>query len=299
MRILHLFNWKLEDIFDELETIGNQGFDAIQINPIQPLKNEFDNAWWQTYQPIDFSVGNRFGTKNDLRKLCNLAKFYGITVIADVVCNHLAGADDGALKPHENVKEIYKNNPLFWKEMKPIYNWDDRNEVTSLCMGLPTLKTCNYDLQDRIIDFLNELIDLGVGGFRFDSAKNIALPKEGCDFWPRVMNNLNRKDLFIYGEVIFADTYLIDEYCKYINVVTNCCGSDKDKIIKFSESHDTYLEFGYTRDISSHQITKNYQYLTKEFPNTLYYARPFDDEWKSDEVNNANNSLEKVYKKCL
>ena len=63
MRILHLFNWKLEDIYGELENISSQGFDTIQINPIQPLKNEFDNAWWQSYQPIDFSVGNRFGTK--------------------------------------------------------------------------------------------------------------------------------------------------------------------------------------------------------------------------------------------
>lgn len=43
MRILHLFNWRLKDIVNQLDTIKMQGFDAIQINPLQPLKNEFSN----------------------------------------------------------------------------------------------------------------------------------------------------------------------------------------------------------------------------------------------------------------
>ena len=37
-RILHLFQWKLKDIENNLEVISNQGFNMIQISPIQPLK---------------------------------------------------------------------------------------------------------------------------------------------------------------------------------------------------------------------------------------------------------------------
>ena len=36
MRVLHLFNWRLEDVEKELGKISEQGFDAVQINPIQP-----------------------------------------------------------------------------------------------------------------------------------------------------------------------------------------------------------------------------------------------------------------------
>ena len=59
-------------------------------------------------------------------------------------------------------------------------------------MGLPGLDLSNYDLQGIIIDYLNELIDCGVNGFRFDAAKSIALPYEGCVFWPRVIYLLKK-----------------------------------------------------------------------------------------------------------
>ena len=43
-RILHLFQWKLKDIENNLEIINNQGFNMIQISPIQPLK-EYTYVW--------------------------------------------------------------------------------------------------------------------------------------------------------------------------------------------------------------------------------------------------------------
>ena len=39
MKILHLFQWRINDIIPELKTIKNQGFDAIQISPIQGTKD--------------------------------------------------------------------------------------------------------------------------------------------------------------------------------------------------------------------------------------------------------------------
>lgn len=295
MRVLHLFNWKLNDIINYLEDIRNQGFDAIQINPIQPLKEEDCQEWWISYQPTGFHIGNRFGSKEDLVNLCNKAKEYGIKIIADVVCNHMAGKNDGSLYPHEKVDEKLRNNPYFWKEPRNIDNWKNRYEVTHYCMGLPGLNVQNYDLQDIIIDFLNELIDCGVDGFRFDAAKSIGLPDEGYDFWPRVIYCLKKYGLIIYGEVIFSDKSLIDKYCNYINVLTNCEGSNRDKIFAFVESHDSNLDFGYTRGIDSSEIAYNYKDLTRAYDNTLFYARPFDDTWKSHIVREANMSGIKRY----
>lgn len=299
MRILHLFNWRLKDIVNRLDTIKMQGFDAIQITPLQPLKNEFSNEWWQSYQPCDFKIGNHFGTEEDLFLLCNSANEYEIKVIADVICNHTAGKDDGTLEPHEFVSALLKDNPYFWKEKRNIYNWEDRKEVINYCLGLPGLRTDNYDLQDIIIKFLNRYIELGISGFRFDAAKNISLPHEGNDFWPRVLNSLSRNDIYIYGEVIFASKSLIDEYNMYINVITNSEGNNKEKVIKYIENHDAYLEFEYSKWISSNEISNYYINLCEEYNNTLYYARPFDDEWKSDKVAEANGVKNKVYRKCV
>lgn len=296
MRILHMFNWKLKDIETELGKIHEQGFDAVQINPIQPLKNEFSTEWWMSYQPCNFEIGNHFGSKKDLIDLCQTAKYYNIKIFADVICNHVAGADDGSLIPNQMVDERLKR-PEFLKEARNISDWDNREEVIHYCLGLPGLNIYNHDLQDIIIDFLNELIDCGVDGFRFDAAKNIALPNEDCDFWPRVTYCLKKYGLFLYGEVIFEKQDRINEYSKYINVATNSIGTDKDKMVKYIENHDTYLDFGYTRGLSSTEVTHQYINLINEYPNTLYYARPFDDEWKSEDIKNAHYQKQKVLRK--
>ena len=38
-------------------------------------------------------------------------------------------------------------------------------------------------MQNYIVDFLNELVSYGADGFCFDSAKNIAIPREESDFF--------------------------------------------------------------------------------------------------------------------
>lgn len=288
MRVLHLFNWPLKDIIPILDEVAYQGFDAIQINPIQPLKDENSNQWWMSYQPIDFDIGNKFGSEDDLRHLCTVAENYNVKIIVDLVCNHLAGKDDGSLYPHENVKDYLKNRSDFWKEPKHIYDWDNRYEVINYCLGLPGLNLANQDLQRIILHFIERLIDCGIGGIRFDAAKSIALPKEGNDFWLKIFNEFNNYDLVKYGEVIFEETGVIKEYCKYIKVMTDKWGFDSEKIFNFVESHDSYLDFGYTKDISTVEINNKYKDLSSINANTLYYARPFDDSWKEPIVKEAN-----------
>ena len=116
----------------------------------------------------------------------------------------MAGKDNGELIPSVKVDNDIMSNPDFFKDNRNIINYEDRREVIDLCIGLPCLRLDNYQLQDIIIKFLNDLIDCGVNGFRFDAAKHIKLPLEGSDFWIRVLNKLKRKDLFNYAEVIFS-----------------------------------------------------------------------------------------------
>lgn len=292
MRIIHLFNWTLKDISYSLDKVASQKFDAIQINPLQPLKEDGYKEWWMSYQPCGFRIGNVYGNKEDLIELCDKASDYNIKIIADVICNHMAESSTGHLEPHEKVDSVIRDNPNFWKERKTVQNWDDRSEVINYCMGLPSLNLSNHDLQDIIINFLNELIDCGVMGFRFDAAKSIALPEEGNDFWSRVIYLLKKYGLFLYGEVIFADQNLIDAYSKYMNVLTNYSGNDINRLVKYVENHDTYLSndnLGYTKGISSEEIVRQYACLNQFYPNTLFYARPYDDIWQSEVVRRANS----------
>ena len=289
--ILHLFQYKLLDIIPYLDKIKEQGFTHIQISPIQKVKQD-DGPWWMLYQSCGFEIGNKqIGTKEDFKLLCIEAHKRGLQIICDVILNHVAGDNYGNLIPYESVDKLLTSNKYFFKEPKIINNWNNRYEVINYCCkGLPTLRLDNYDLQDLIINFLNELIDYGADGFRIDSAKQIALPEEGSDFFIRVFNNLKNKDnLFNYAEVIFEEKSLIDKYCKYINVLTNSFGSDKSKMVTFFESHDSFLEFGYTKNMSNQMMINEWETLFKTGNwSTIFYARPFDDLWQSKEIKDIN-----------
>ena len=119
-RILHLFEWRITDIIKELSNIKEQGFNYIQISPIQPLK-ELSYAWWTLYQPCDLSIGNAWiGSQGDLALLCNIAENYGIKIIADVVICHMAGKNNGELKPNKMVNKKLRETKEYWLEQQMI-----------------------------------------------------------------------------------------------------------------------------------------------------------------------------------
>lgn len=301
MRILSLFDCPLKDIINILPIIKEQGFDAVQISPLQPTKKEGEGMWWNLYQPINFEIGNRIGTKEELIELCKLANKCGIYVVADTVVNHLASIDNkGTLIPHPDVDKDLLHNRDCWKEPIQITNWYDRYQVTNYCLGLPGLNPKNKLVQEKIIDMLNNYIDLGVQGFRFDAAKSIALPEEGCDFFIEITHNLKKWLPIIYGEVLFASEDLIEKYSKYMKVLTTSEVGDKlnSKVIKFIENKDTYLsgEMKYSDKWSTHDIIKSYKELNSKYENTLYYARNYTNdwfEWMSPSIKEANKVLRK------
>ena len=295
MKILHCFQWKLNDIREHLPRIKVQGFDTVLTSPLQPHKMTDHGEWFFLYQPYSFSAGNDIGTKEQLINLCRNAKELGITIMVDVVCNHTANAGGGELSlvPDKLVDEQLRNNKYFWKERKQITDWDNRWQLHNYCIGLPGLRTDNWDLQGIIINFLNNLIECGVGAFRFDAARHIGTWQEGCDFFPRIINNLN-KEVFCVGEVLNCPKWELDMYAdqhKNMKVLTNVSNGDHSKKVVFAESHDTFLNTdgnGYTRHLSEDIIVSDYIELCKQYGNVLYYSRPYSNMWKDSKIKYAN-----------
>jgi len=65
--ILHAFQWRINDIAANMEQIAYCGFNAIQISPITPTKDEDNGKFWMLYQPVSFTVGNKqIGSRQEL-----------------------------------------------------------------------------------------------------------------------------------------------------------------------------------------------------------------------------------------
>ena len=284
MRIIQFLNWDIKSIIESLDDVKKQNFDTIQINPVQPFINETE--WWATYQPLDFKIGNVYGSKEDLKQLCDLAHKKNIKIVVDVITNHLANnGDHQATIPNKNINEYLLNKEDFWKKHNKCDDFKSYEDLIYESIGLPGLNLRNEELQNIIINFLNELKECGVDGFRFDAAKHIGLPSDGVTYFSKIKDFLNNNKLFAYAEFLDGPNNLGEdlrntiynkknEFTDLMYILTEEYSNVKrpDKKVTFVESHDTYLH-NQTSNKSSDEIAKEYDELTKKYENTLFYVR--------------------------
>ena len=293
--ILHCFNWKYSDIEAELPAIAEAGFTSVQTSPAQPSVKS--GTWYWLYQPLGFYVGtNDLGTKEDLEDLCDEAEKYDINVIVDVVANHLAGN-------HTNIQGDLKDSQ-YWHTYGKVTSWADRDQVINGEIGMPDLNSEHPYVYQTVSNYIDELQDLGVDGIRWDAAKHIGLPSEGCNFWPEVTD----QGLYHYGEILVGpddrtsgNEGLMKEYTKYMTVTDSTYGKtlrdafasgtvptafgnwsargiSNDKLIYWAESHDTWSnnqDWGYSNTMSQNVIDRAYAVAaSRNDISALYFSRP-------------------------
>lgn len=297
--ILHCFDWSFNQIKEELPNIAKAGFTSVQTSPSQG--NAGNNAtWYFAYQPYDFTFADGgLGSKSDLIALCTEADKYGIKVIVDVVSNHLNGSMD-----YVNPKW---HDSQYWHTHGSNIDYNNRWQVTHGDIGMRDLNSEHSTVYNAVRAYVDELKSYGVDGIRWDAAKHIGLPSEGCDFWSAVTKN---SGMWHYGEILIGptdnvndeSTRLMKEYTDYISVTDNVYGRDirwsiqggntyggygnwttrgvdSKKIVYWAESHDTYSNDGNygddSRSASVNQINRTYALLaSRSDASALYFSRP-------------------------
>lgn len=296
--ILHCFNWKISDVRAELKAIAEAGFGAVQLSPMQ-RDASVGAVWNDVYRPYDFRfIASGMGTADELRSLCDEAGEYGIKVIVDVVANHVDGHGAGN---HTLYHDPWwnENNRLRWNGS---VNYGDRYSITHNQMGggdgYPDVDSENPEVAARAKAYVEELKSYGVKGIRWDAAKHIALPSEGCGFWSTVTSV---PDMYHYGEVLdnpggSNGTALMKEYTQYMSVTDNgysdaarnadgtpdgyagwAAGTlADDKVVYWGESHDTYSnDGGQSKYVSQATIDRAYAIVAcRRDAVALYLSRP-------------------------
>lgn len=312
--ILHAFSWNFNTIKDRMEEIKDCGYSTIQVSPIEKCyegSRQHTWEWENTYQPVEYTIGNYIvGTKEEFEDMVKEAHKYGIKIIVDVVANHISDHSDQVSKHFKNSK-LYHNNG-------DINDWNSRWAVTQQdLMKMPDFNTQSYDVQDLMINYLDECMEAGADGFRFDAAKHIELPSDtgfASDYWPNIINFIKSKksDAFVYGEILqdSIDNYIYyaalmgtsgDNYSRVLreaisnkDLSKDLCsyyvpnGVSSDRIVTYAETHDTFSNpDGTSREFNEWQIKKAYEIIAaREKGVPLFLARPKFTEYT------ANNKLD-------
>lgn len=267
MRILNLFNWKLNDVEKQLNTIKKQGFDCVQISTLQPLYIEDSCKWWNSCATKSYSIGNHFGNINDLINLCKNAQKFDIKIMTEII-------------------------PIFKDQI------DDYTigKINYKFLGLGNEESFSLEEEKQIINLLFILINCGIQGIVL-SYPQLKLPSEENSFVEKLFKMCDLNNIKMYSYCMNMSPNRIDEYNNYFEIVTDFQNYTISSTIKYIESPYSYYDynFGITSSLSSVQISDKYKDLCEEYENTIYYARPFDDEWKSDKIREANKIQCKKY----
>lgn len=325
--ILHAWSWSLDTIAANMQRIADAGYDYVQTSPVQACYvgdgggmalfsqpgDSVQGKWYYYYQPTDWTIGNyMLGTRDDFRAMADSAYKYGVRVIVDVLPNHTAidhtavlPGLDNAVGGHQN---LYHANGF-----TPITKWDDRYECTTGEMGgLPDVNTENPDFQYYFLQYINDLVNLGARGFRYDTAKHIGLPSDPLDakatrnnFWDVVTGGEGVKglrllmpdSLYIYGEVLQDRNVKETEYAEYMDVTASAYGhklrqalsegrysadlagwdhpAAPTDLVTWVESHDTYANAHESASLTDDQIRAGWVFLTSRATGRpLFFSRP-------------------------
>ncbi|UCM91725.1 carbohydrate-binding module family 20 domain-containing protein [Streptomyces marincola] len=174
-----LFNWNFDSIARECtRTLGPAGYGYVQVSP--PQEQIQGSQWWTNYQPVSYRIDSRLGNRDQFVAMVDTCRDAGVGVVVDAVINHMTAGSGTGTGGSRYTKYDYPAAPYsdgdFHTCRRDIgNNYGDRGNVQNCeLVGLADLDTGKDYVRQRIADYLNDLLSLGVAGFRIDAAKHMS-----------------------------------------------------------------------------------------------------------------------------
>ena len=274
--ILHVWSWNFPTIAENMKQIVDAGFTMLQTSPVNAcfspeggnikIFDEKEGNWYHYYQPTDWTIGNNIlGTEEEMKAMLDSAKKYDIRVLVDVLPNHTAFDID--LVTDQFYEAVGGRDKMFHSSgLEGISDYNDRTQCTLQGVGgLPDVNTENPLFQKYYMGFVNRLIEMGVRGFRYDTAKHIGVHSDPLDTEAGVTENdfwdvaTGRKEvlgvslsipydsLFVYGEVLQDKNVPEEEYAGYLGQTASSYGHVLREVLAKRSAKDIDLISWYHR----------------------------------------------------
>ena len=208
--IVHLFQWPWSSVASECTNVlGPKGFGGVQVSPPQEhvVLPASGHPWWQDYQPVSYQLVSRRGNRAAFAAMVQACHVAGVKIYVDAIVNHMAGgASTGPGTGGSTYTQYsYPAVPYGFGDFHhcgrhgddDIRAWQDRWEVQDCeLVDLSDLATESAYVRGRLVAYLNDLVSLGVDGFRVDAAKHVPVADLGAILDPVA------GDPYAYHEVI-------------------------------------------------------------------------------------------------
>lgn len=171
-----MFEWNFASVAKECtNTLGPAGYGYVQVSP--PAEHIQGSQWWTSYQPVSYRIAGRLGDRTAFQNMVNACHSAGVKVVVDTVVNHMSAGSGtgtgGSSYTKYNYPGLYSSYD-FDDCTSQISNYQDRWNVQHCeLVGLADLDTGESYVRGAIAGYMNDLLSLGVDGFRIDAAKHM------------------------------------------------------------------------------------------------------------------------------
>lgn len=171
-----LFEWNFASVARECTTaLGPAGYGYVQVSP--PAEHIQGAQWWTSYQPVSYKIAGRLGDRAAFKNMVDTCHAAGVKVVADTVINHMSAGSGTGTGGSSYTKYDYPglySSYDFDNCTSQINNYGDRWNVQNCeLVGLADLDTGEDYVRGAIAGYMNDLLSLGVDGFRIDAAKHM------------------------------------------------------------------------------------------------------------------------------
>ena len=171
--------------------LGPAGYGAVQVAPPEDSLRVDGHPWWDVYQPVGYDINSRFGDRAQFGEMVTACHRAGVRVYADAVINHMTGTGQpstigygGATYTGDRHYPAAGYTPADFHSYPgdcptsdgQIADFSNQSQVQECeLLGLLDLRTESEHVRSQIAGYLNDLLSLGVDGFRIDAAKHISV----------------------------------------------------------------------------------------------------------------------------
>ncbi|MFD4141242.1 carbohydrate-binding module family 20 domain-containing protein [Streptomyces sp. NPDC058572] len=171
-----MFEWRFASVAKACtDQLGPAGYGFVQVSP--PQEHIQGSQWWTSYQPVSYRIAGRLGDRTAFQNMVGTCHAAGVKVVVDTVINHMAAGSGTGTGGSSYTKYGYPglySSPDLDDCTAQITNYQDRANVQNCeLVGLADLDTGEEYVRTKIAGYMNDLLTLGVDGFRIDAAKHM------------------------------------------------------------------------------------------------------------------------------
>ena len=181
---VQLFQWTWDAIAAECtDTLGPAGY-ALGAHQPAAGAHRSGEQWWTAYQPVSYRVESRLGTREQYAAMVQTCHDAGVDVWADAVINHMTGQDAPGTGWAGSSYTHYDYPGIWTRRRLPPLRADRRTTTSPATRTRAQVQTCELvnladlateteHVRSTIAAYLEDLLSLGVDGFRIDAAKHM------------------------------------------------------------------------------------------------------------------------------